>query len=348
MKAAKIAKELGVSRKEVNQLLYTKPELFLQNRDNFDWSMQSNASFELKLNSGRTWFTQLDFEKALKEQGSPLDSPLSNVKLSITGGTQLLLCSAARVLCLSNQIVASKKTVILDFTGNESTLSYLNRACFFARLSPEIQVLPYRPDNATSELYKANNISLVELLAIDTKENVPERIKHSFIEVFGDNDANKLFTIVAEMVGNVEEHSATQIPGFAGLQCYTRKNKQKSVIVVISDSGRGICATLRPGLIEHFPKIAKQFHPDKPDSDPKLILHAMKNSGLSRTGRGRGAGLNTSREKAKMLNAKITIRQKNFSVHLKFKDGELEKEYWENDLPTLVGTHVVCEFSLTI
>lgn len=347
MKASKLAQELGISRKQVNQILYAKPELFRQNRDTFDWSIQENASFELKLNSGKIWFTQIDFERALKEQGSPLDSQISNIKLSITGEQRLLLCSAARILAISNQLVTSGKKVTLDFTGNESTLSYLNRACFFVRLSPEINVLPFRPDNASSEIYKANNISLVELLEIGTAENVPERIKHSFIDVFGGNDANKLFTIVAEMVGNVEEHSGTMIPGFAGLQCYTR-GKKHSVIVVISDSGKGICATLRPGLIEHFPKTAKQFPPSNPDSDPLLILHAMKKSGLSRTGKGRGAGLNASREKAEMLNAKITIRQEHFSVCLKFADGKLEREFWENDLPTLVGTHVVCEFTLTI
>lgn len=346
LKATDLATMLRSTRKEINQILHGRPDLFVQNTETFAWSVHDDAYCEFSINLSKTWCTQQDFEKALLEQGSPLDSDLNKVVIKITGEQRLLFCAAARLLALSNQLIHANKEVVLDFTGNDSTLSYLSRACFFARLAPEIVVRPIRPDISASEAHKANNIALVELLEIGTRENVPERIKNSFIDAFGKTNATKLFTLVSEMVCNVEDHSETSIPGFAGLQCYTQKAK-RSVIVVISDSGKGICTTLRPGLIEHFPEIAKKFPANDKDSDPKLIMHAMENRGLSRMGAGRGAGLHTSREKAQMLNAKITVRQENFSVHLNYKDGELENKTWQLDLPKLIGTHIVFEFSLT-
>lgn len=345
LKANELARELGMARKELNQILHKKPDVFHKN-ESFEWSISESAVCKLSLKSQKKWITQNDFEVALKEQGSPLECNIDQVIIEIVGEQRLLLCAVARLLALSNQLAEAGKIVTLDFTNNESTVSYLNRACFFARLAPEITVLPQRPAVEDSEVYKAKSISLVELLELGTDENVPSRIRDSFISVFGHNEATKLFTIVAEMVGNVEEHSETPIPGFAGLQCYSPGNRQ-SVVVVVSDSGKGICATLRPALAEHFPKIATMFPSGATASDPKLILYAMKHRGLSRTGKGRGAGLHTSREKAELLKAKVTIRQENFSVHLSYSNGALEKKNWNLDLPKLTGTHVVFEFSLT-
>ncbi|NQS84306.1 ATPase (plasmid) [Pantoea allii] len=345
LKANELARELGLTRKELNQILHKKPDIFHKN-ESFEWSISEGAVSKLSLNSEKKWITQNDFEDALKEQGSPLECNIDKVTIEIIGEQPLLFCAVARLLALSNQLADAGKRVTLDFTNNESTVSYLNRACFFARLAPEIAIVPQRPSIEDSEANKAKSISLVELLELGTEENVPSRIRDSFISVFGQNEATKLFTVVAEMVGNVEDHSETPIPGFAGLQCYSPGNKQ-SVVVVVSDSGKGICATLRPALAEHFPKIATMFPSGATASDAKLILYAMNNRGLSRTGKGRGAGLHTSREKAELLKAKVTIRQENFSVHLSYSNGALEKKQWKLDLPKLPGTHVVFEFSLT-
>ncbi len=177
--------------------------------------------------------------------------------------------------------------------------------------------------------------------------NVPERIKTSFIKAFGENHSSKLFTVVAEFVGNVEEHSATPIPGFAGLQCYGSADQRPKVITVISDSGMGICETLRPAINERLPELARKFDPSLPVSNPKLILHAILKGGLSSRTTGGGTGLHNSHSEAEKLNATIKIRQENFSVTLEYKAGVLEKKSWALNLPKLIGTHIVFEFSLT-
>lgn len=345
LKASDIARDLGVSRKSINQVLHKNPDIFLQD-ETFHWSLQESASFELELISERRWVTQEHFERALDNKGSPLDSNCSEVLIKITDDKPVLLCAAARVLSLSNQLVMAGKRVVLDFTNNNSTVSYLSRACFFARLDEAVEVLPTRPPNSDSELYKANNLSLVELLEICPEDNVPSRIKQSFVDKFGPEHSTKLFTLVAEMVSNVEDHSETKIPGFAGLQVYSKK-KGRSVIVVISDGGIGICASLRPVLDTHFPDIAVRFPTAEPDTDPQLIIHAMEHRGLSRLGKGRGAGLHTSHGEAATLDAKVTIRQENFVVYMKYKNGSLHDKSWVTKLPKIMGTHIVFEFFLT-
>jgi hypothetical protein len=351
LKANDIARDLGVSRKPVNQVLHKNPDIFVQD-ETFHWALQEGASFELELISERRWITQEHFERALDNKGSPLDSNCSDVLIKITDEQPVLLCAAARILALSNQLVMAGKRVVLDFTNNNRAVSYLSRACFFARLNEAVEVLPTRPPNSDSERYMANNLSIVELLEIcpeDPENNVPSRIKQSFVDKFGHEHSTKLFTLVAEMVSNVEDHSETMTPGFAGLQVYSHTKKKKiSVIVVISDSGIGICASLRPALETHFPDIARKFPASEPSTDPQLIIHAMEHSGLSRLGKGRGAGFHTSHGEAATLDATVTIRQENFAVNMKYKNGSLHDKSWDAELPKIIGTHIVFEFFLTV
>lgn len=353
LKAREIAKILECDRKEITKCLYDHLDVFVQN-DSFSWHLKKDASFVLEFTATGTWITQEHFEKSLAKSGSPLDALHGHVVLKIQKERKILLCAAARILALANQLVYAKKTVEIDFSDNPLTLSYLNRAGFIDRLDRAVKVLPRRPPTSAAQQYKANNTGLVELLEIKPSSNddpedegVPVSIKHSFIEAFGQQHAGKLFTLVSEFVGNVEEHSETKIPGFAGLQSYKR-NGSTFLVAVISDSGKGICATLRPALDEFFPEIANQFPKSEKISDPMLIIHAMRNRGLSRMGKGRGAGLNTSRDQAEKLNATIKIRQQNFSVELTFKDQSLHGHDWSLDLPKLAGTHVVFEFTLDI
>lgn len=345
LKARQIARELDLDRKEVSSFLIKNLDVFVQDSQAFTWSLVQTASFELELTSSGMWVTQAHFEKALKKNGSPLDTDHGHVVIKVIDERKVLLCAAARIIALCNQLVDSNKKVELDFANNEQTLSYLNRAAFFDRLHPTVVVKPRRPAMSAAAQYMANNIGLVELLEISKDINVPERIKESFSEKFGDKHANKLFTVVGESVCNVEDHSQTIVPGFAGLQCYGRAPKN-SIMVVISDSGAGICKTLRPGLEEYFPEIAKKFEPSVHAADPKLILYAMVNGGLSRLGNDRGAGLNATHGTAEKLDAIISMRQENFSVRLVYKAGALEETSWKLDLPRLRGTQIVFEFKL--
>lgn len=347
LKAREIAKHLECDRKEITKFLYDNLDDFVQD-ESFCWSLAKDASFELEFTSSGTWITKTNFEKTLQKLGSPLGVAHRRVVLKIQEERKVLICAAARILTLANQLVAAKKNVVLDFSENPSALSYLNRAGFVDRLDKTIKIVPRRPPTSAAQIYKANNTNLVELLEInsDSSINVPEQIKLSFAGAFGDLYANKLFTIFGEFVGNVEEHSETAIPGFAGLQTYNRGGSTH-VVAVISDSGKGICSTLRPALAEHFPTVAAQFPESLEAADPKLIIYAMRNSGLSCRGKGRGAGFNISHGQAEKLNAKITIRQEDFSVSLNYKDQDLYSHDWDLGLPKLIGTHIVFEFSLT-
>jgi hypothetical protein len=353
LKAIDIARELKTGRTQINQILYSNKDIFICEDVTYLWFLAVDAEFILNMTAKGKWITQHNFEQELSKSGSPLDSLHGQVVIRITDEKYLLLCAAARILVLSNQLVDSGKKVTLDFTNNEQTLSYLHRACFFDRLDKKVKVLPKRPSLKVAKRLIGNNGGLVELLEICDEDNVPERLKYCFTEAYGSVEtykrkyANKLFTLVAEMVSNVEDHSQTTIPGFAGLQSYKPANKN-TLVVVISDSGKGICSTLRPELEKNFPVEAKKFPALLADSDPKLILYAMEKGGLSRRGKGQGgAGLHKAQEEAAKLNASLCIRQKNFSLTINFKNGLLERHEWKLGLPTLHGTHVVFEFRLT-
>lgn len=345
LKARQIAHELGVDRKEVSSFFVKNLDAFVQDPQTYTWSLVKSASFVLEISSSGLWVTQFHFEKALKKSGSPLDTDHGHVVIKVVNEQKVLLCAAARIIALCNQLVRSNKKVVLDLSGNEQTLSYLDRAAFFDRLDASVDVKPGRPKKSAAQQYMANNSGLVELLEIRNDINVPERIKESFAEKFGDEHANKLFTVVGETVCNVEDHSNTVIPGFAGLQYYGRAVK-KTIVVVICDSGDGICNTLRPGLKKYFPDVAKRFEPSTHAADPKLIIYAMVNGGLSSLGGDRGAGLNATHLNAEKLDAAISIRQENFSVRLVYKAGALEQPSWELNLPRLKGTQIVFEFKL--
>ncbi|WP_047279407.1 hypothetical protein [Pseudomonas lundensis] len=350
LKGREIASRLGLDKKEVNRFLDAKKGFYQQDHS-YCWSLNLESEFLVDVSSEArgTWIKDKHFERVLKSVGSPLELPHQKVRILVGGGKRMFLCAIAKILALANQLAIEKRSVDLDFSGNTETLSYLSRAAFISRLHKNVTVLPYRPEESDGEMYLANNLGLVELLEIKdslAQENVPERIKHSYAHIFGSQHANKLFTIVAESVTNVQRHSGTKTPGVAAMQHYGSGSDLSKVVTVISDSGAGICATLRPALSRYWPEVAAQFPVQDAASDPKLILRAMQEQGLSCTGEG-GAGLHATLSKAQLLDASISIRQENFSVSLVYKDGELQQPTWMLDLPKLAGTHIVFEFLTT-
>lgn len=347
LKGREIANQLGLDRKLVNGFLDANKGYYLKD-DSFCWSLNLEREFLLDASSGGSgsWIKDKHLEHVLQCVGSPLELPHLNVRILIGGGRKLYLCAIAKILALANQLALEGRSVSLDFTGSTETLSYLSRAAFLSRLHPDVIVLPNRPHDSSAITYLANNLGLVELLEIKDSladENVPERIKHSYSHIFGGQHANKLFTIVAESVTNVQRHSGTETPGIAAMQHYASGKDYSRVVTVISDSGAGICATLRPALDLHWPSVAAQFPITDPTSDPKLIVRAMQQQGLSCTGQG-GAGLHATLSNAQLLDGSITIRQECFAVSLVYKGGELQRPSWSMDLPKLCGTHIVFEF----
>lgn len=350
LKGREIASKLGLDRKEVNRLLDANKG-FYQQDNSYCWSLNLDSEFlvDFSTDINSAWIKDRHLERVLMSVGSPLELPHRKVRIFIGDGKRIFLCAIAKILALANQLAIENRSVELDFSGNVGTLSYLSRAAFISRLHKNVTVLPYRPDESVGETYLANNLGLVELLEIKDSlalENVPERIKYSYANIFGSQHANKLFTIVAESVTNVQRHSGTKTPGVAGMQHYGSGKQLSKVVTVISDSGAGICATLRPALSRYWPEVAAKFPAHDAASDPKLILRAMQQQGLSCTGEG-GAGLHATLSKAQLLDASISIRQESFSVSLVYKDGVLQQPTWVLDLPKLAGTHIVFEFLTT-
>ena len=57
----------------------------------------------------------------------------------------------------------------------------------------------------------------------------------------------RIWTIFAELIQNIFDHSGTQLDGYAALQVYQGGNK---VSVAVSDSGRGIMDCTAPDFLD--------------------------------------------------------------------------------------------------
>lgn len=348
LKAKELAKKLVLDRAEVSNHLHGNKNLYHQDAS-FRWFLWESVSFAINILSRSAWVSSEQFESALKSSGSPHDSDFINVSLKLPKQCKVKLCAAAKILAISNQLSAAGKNVTIDFSESEDAVSYLNRAGFFDRLQPNVKIIPKRPKSSAAKHFNANSSKLVELHEIGVLggENVPERLKKSFIAVVGDEHANILFHAVGELVGNVEEHAGSMQPGFAGLQCYRETSTSMQIMTVVSDSGVGICSRLRPVLRQKYPELAKEFDDKTPAADPKLVVHAFKTGGLSSVdAEGRGLGLKNSAHPMEVLNGKLSIRQENFSVTLRYSRGEITAN-WDMDLPRLLGTHIISELRLT-
>src|SRR5690606_2672564 len=98
---------------------------------------------------------------------------------------------------------------------------------------------------------------------------------------------NMAYTVFGELIDNIYEHSATDLDGYAVLQVYPQG---KCVKVAVSDSGKGILDTLRPGLATQHRRLVGA-------SDTDLIVEAFR-TGLSRHGAVRGCGLKSCADHA--------------------------------------------------
>lgn len=347
-KAKEIAKKLNLDRPEVSSHLHGSPHLYHQDSQ-YRWSLLESF-LQISITSRSSWISIAQFERALKNSGSPHSSDKSNVVVKLPAQCRVKLCAAARILAIANQMVEAGKYIAIDFSDCDEAASYLNRAGFFDRLHKNVDVFPERPANSAARNFNNNSNRLVELheIGIPGGENVPDRLKASFAAAVGSDHAGILFSAIGELVGNVEEHAGTMQPGFAGLQCYGEtSSKWLQIQTVVSDSGVGICGTLRPVLATRYPELVAEFDTQKPDADARLVVHAFTNGDISSVDdEGRGLGLKNSAHSMEVLNGKLSIRQENFSVTLEYKNGKT-KEHVELGLPRILGTHIVSEIHLT-
>jgi hypothetical protein len=292
------------------------------------------------------WITADTFEHGIQ----PLfKTPLPNgarIAFFFPQSCKVMVDAAVRLLSLANQLVARGQDVVFIFNGEQNeAISYLNRANFFACLSPQIQVLPERPDSSYAERYQGNNKSLVEFKSISPDNykaslTIPTQLKEALkTATSGRADCTQLchtaFTLFGELIDNVYSHSQTELNGFAALQVYSRGNR---VQVVVSDSGIGLLETLRPKLL---------YCSDKQLSDAELI-HSLFHGDVSWDTQGRGAGLKRCAQLAMRHGSTVNVRLATCHMCLSpsSKGYDMINMGYSQALPLLQGTHISFSFPL--
>jgi hypothetical protein len=340
-KARTIASRLGVDRAELNRLLHDHKDKFEKDSE-FKWFLVS-TEYCLEF-GGNGWLTSEDFENAFSNT-APLTLRHTTVVLVLKDGCKPLLEFVARMLAFCNQLVAVGKVVTLNFEGSKKTLSYLDRVGFFDVLDQAINVLPQRPSSNLSKTYQGNNDGVIEFRLIDPRApdtEIPSLLRNSFVSCAGDSYWQAAFTVLAELFGNVLEHSDTVSPGFACLQFYPRVRK---IQAVISDNGRGIVGTLAPVVPEKYPHVAK-IMASAQHSGVALLTEVFRSGYLSQVDTdGRGIGLKRSGDVAEKFRAKISIRQNDFELRVYHNHNGVQFSNRLN-LAHLDGTHICFEFKL--
>lgn len=348
-----IAKKLGdIDKSAVNSFLYKNPDGFFQDKNSFKWFL-ATSEYILEFKP-QTWIDEKAFETDLSNTGCMLGSPAHKCILRFPEKCQILLIAGARLITLTNQAANLGKLIELDFNNCPSTQSYLDRLGFFDYLHPSIEVLPKKPQSSRAKRYQGNSNNLVEIASIDLNNfdyQLPQNLTAAFSSHAGTDYRMAAFTIFAELIGNVQDHSETPIPGFAALQLY--KGKRKHIQTVISDSGVGIAATIKRNLQKHYPALyQEQLKLNDSDSEIFLISHALRNGGLSQFGSNpdeaaRGLGLRKTQDYAAEYNAEVTVRQHSFELKLIYEKGKLTRIEQKKELTRINGTQVCFDFFLS-
>jgi hypothetical protein len=290
------------------------------------------------------WIDVLALDDMLERSGGPHDSKFTEITIQFCSDSKVMVDAGVRILSLANQLASTGRLVSLIFDDGEvGTMGYLNRMGFFDLLSPSVRTVPDRPLFSSARLYAGTNINVVEFERISPRgrdESLPSRLADSLESAFlgrpeGETLSRAAFTIFAELIDNVFQHSSTQLDGYAALQVYSNGGK---VQVVVSDSGIGILETLRPSL--RADRLLKL-------SDTDLIVEIFR-QGISRHGSLRGCGLKESASKAIKYKAELDVRLPTCSVRL-IPSGDGYKPssaYCQSGVPLVWGTHICFYFAL--
>ncbi len=346
--AKEIGRNLGVTRKSINQLIQNYSCLSKDNKT-YGWIyIDKNQPIIIELPS--KWIDSLTFEKAL-EKSEYTTVEKSDLTIVFLAGTKLMMDSTARLLCLVNQIAESGRNVILDLSLAKDSRSYLNRAGFYDVLHENVNITPNRPKRNLAMQYKGNAPTLVEFRKFDSKERKDEipQLLFDNLTHFLNEQYDAIFTFIAEIYNNVYDHvfdlQTTTLHAFAACQTYKRSNNVVYTQVVISDCGQGICKTLRPAL-----KNNSKLDQYRELNDIDLIVEAFKVGRITRhnpeTDPGHGMGLYIGAKKAQDMNAKISIRQENFLIVLEWKKERLILKKAYEDLKSIPGTNICFDFSV--
>lgn len=343
-----IARELGrADKSDLNKFLYANSEGLRQ----VNWKWYVVDEYELEL-PPQAWIGSDDFEERLSEVGCLLSSPAKQCVIRFPEKCKILLIAGARVIALANQAASFGKCMELDFSKCPSTKHYLDRLGFFDHLDSSVTVLPSRPTESKATHYRDNSENLVEIASIRLDKfdySLPEKLTKRFAFHAGQEYYQAAFTIFAELIGNVQEHSETPMPGFAALQLY--KGNRRHIQTVISDSGLGIASTLKRNLKMHYPDISRRLESPGADADVFLVSHALTNGGLSQfgsnpDGAARGLGLKRTQAHAAKYDAVVVVRQPCFELKIIYKDGELADIIEKRRSARIEGTQICFDFYL--
>lgn len=344
LKGREIAKKIGLERKEVNAFLNKNRDIFHQDK-NYYWYVVDDGKVIIKFDSG--WIDSYSFERILFPHPNLFLVKDKTIKFVIPKGCKLLLISIAKFLALANQLSANGNNIEIDLSDCGDARTYFNRTGFFDHLDSQIAVVPDRPKESWAEKYKGNSETLVEFGTIDPKsknKSLIVELGNIFVKKSNARFEMAALTVFSEMIGNVSEHSESDVEGFAALQFYSPPYKPNHIQTVISDSGLGVCLTLRPALENNYPGLYGRFGYVELESDIGLVTEVFTKGNISRFGGARGLGFKSSREQATKFDANLSIRQDQFSIELIYRNGQLDESKVERNLSKIHGTHICYDF----
>ena len=293
----------------------------------------------------KNWVNARRFDAAI-DRFHPHTCSADRIVFDFPVGCKVMADAGVRLLSLVNQLAFAGKMVILQFEEcEEGTMGYLDRMGLFEYLRADVMVYPKRPAISGSLLYHGRSEHLVEISSINPCESpsdLPSRLADTLVRnvkvAHGTKNLGQAaFTVFAELIDNIFQHSSTELDGYATLQVYKGGGRVK---VVVSDSGKGIIQTLRPAL-----KLAGSSLAQLSDTD--LVVETFR-SGVSRHGGMRGCGLKASADHALRFSAELNVRLPRCRVHLvPSPDGYRPSvAYCRDGLALLWGTHICFDFRL--
>lgn len=278
LKGSEIAAILGWNKKEINSFLAQHQDSFIRDGVDFTWVNKDPLKVkEIKIDFPSGWVDANTYENAVLA-GRDFFNDKVRVSFVFKKNTKLLLEVIARFISLINQLNDCGVKVVVDLDNCSDSHSYLNRAGFFDLANKGIIILPKRPSSSTAQQFKGNCRALVEFGEICPKsenKQLKDDLRTSFIAQTSAEYANVATLFFAEFIGNVSDHSESKLKGFSGLQLYSPPNSKKHIQAVISDSGRGVVATLRTTLEQHYPDLYKKYPENQHESDIGLALEVF-------------------------------------------------------------------------
>lgn len=264
--------------------------------------------------------------------------------------TALLATTGLRCLAYLNQwgsrIDEPRPFLVFE---NRDLFSFLDRNGFLACLDSRIACDPDRPVTPASIAMRGAASTVVEVVQIppvqsaELQNGIVGEMTDKVLRAVTGLDAellermsNRLFSALAELIDNVQNHSQTTLSGYATLQVYA---KSRTVQAVVGDSGVGIPATLRAGNAAV-----------NAEATDEQLLQLSIEKGLSRRGtsHGFGCGFQVIRDLISQVGGIISVRVPTSEFILKASPGSRSPLHGRSfpRRAVLEGTHIGLELRL--